>query len=184
LNRSVVALVAAAALLASPELATGAELAVGPNPTPKPRPKAKKKAAKPKPKPTATTTTTGELSSAQAEAILSATKEAAAAVEISPGNVRGANVLFTYGKFQVTVAYKATTLTDCEASYETDKPRSHDIMDNAIPTLCKEALEAGTANVHTVSGATKTSNAFIASLQSALVRAGLSTLGAVSHGHY
>ena len=141
---------------------------------PKPKPK-----VKPKPKP-ATTTTTPAANSPLAIA----ERQAAAAVEGPPGTVKGANVSSEYGFVQVTIVYKGADVTDCDFAFDTDKPRSKDLMGSSFPTLCKEALDAQSAKIHTVSGATLTSNAFIASLQSALVKAHLSTVGAVLPGPY
>jgi uncharacterized protein with FMN-binding domain len=143
-------------------------------PKPKPKPKAK---VKPKPKPV---TTPADPNSPLAIA----ERQAAAAVETAPGTVRGANVSSEYGFVQITIVYKGTQVTDCDFHFDTDRPRSVDLMGGSFPTLCKEALEAQTARIHTVSGATLTSNAFIASLQSALVKAHLSTVGAVLPGPY
>jgi len=54
-------------------------------------------------------------------------------------------------------------------SYHTD--RSQFIMSQALPMLRQEFLAAQSANVQMISGATDTSNAFIQSLQSALLKA-------------
>ena len=52
-------------------------------------------------------------------------------------------------------------------------PHSQGINANAAPTLVSEALEAQSAEVSSVSGATYTSNGFMSSLQSALTQAGM-----------
>jgi uncharacterized protein with FMN-binding domain len=57
-------------------------------------------------------------------------------------------------------------------AYNDDDPRSAQISEQAIPTLREEVLSKQTAAVDTVSGATYTSNAYEASLQSALDKAG------------
>jgi uncharacterized protein with FMN-binding domain len=45
------------------------------------------------------------------------------------------------------------------------------LNDRAVPILHEEALRAGSAHIHVVSGATGTSTAYISSLQSAIDRA-------------
>lgn len=55
--------------------------------------------------------------------------------------------------------------------YPNDRPRSVAINTQAMPYLKEEAIQAQNANVDIVSGATDTSQAFTASLQSALNKA-------------
>jgi uncharacterized protein with FMN-binding domain len=165
-RRPIAAALATLALVVPPFAAAAA-----PVPKPKPKPKAK---VKPKPKPVVPDTSPLGI----------ATRQAAAAVEGPPGTVKGANVLSEYGFVQVTIVYKGSDLTACDFAFDTDRPRSKDLMGSSFPTLCKEALEVQSAKLHTVSGATLTSNAFIASIQSALVKAHLSTVGAVLPGPY
>jgi uncharacterized protein with FMN-binding domain len=57
-------------------------------------------------------------------------------------------------------------------AYNDGDPRSAEISQAAIPTLKQEVLSRQTAAVDAVSGATYTSNAYLASLQSALDKAG------------
>jgi uncharacterized protein with FMN-binding domain len=57
-------------------------------------------------------------------------------------------------------------------AYNDGDPRSAEISQAAIPMLKEEVLSKQTAAVDAVSGATYTSNAYLASLQSALDKAG------------
>jgi hypothetical protein len=73
----------------------------------------------------------------------------------------------TTGK-KKTVAKRFTNLGG-NYTYHTD--RSQFIMSQALPILRQEFLQAQSANVQMVSGATYTSEAFVQSLQSALSKA-------------
>jgi uncharacterized protein with FMN-binding domain len=55
--------------------------------------------------------------------------------------------------------------------YPNHTDRSVFINQNALPTLRAEALRAQTANIDLVSGATDTSDAFVQSLQAAILKA-------------
>jgi uncharacterized protein with FMN-binding domain len=79
-----------------------------------------------------------------------------------------------YGPVQVQVTVKNGVVTAVAATqYPAGDPRSQQINAYAIPVLNQEALQAKSANVHMVSGATYTSDGYIASLQSALIKAGI-----------
>jgi uncharacterized protein with FMN-binding domain len=81
----------------------------------------------------------------------------------------------------VTVSVKVRTTTvgkkvtrsylDLGGNYTYHTSRSQFIMSQALPQLRQEFLTAQNANVQTISGATYTSEAFLQSLQSALVKA-------------
>jgi uncharacterized protein with FMN-binding domain len=58
-----------------------------------------------------------------------------------------------------------------EVMVENDNAHTKAINDRAIPILHEEALHAGSAHIHVVSGATGTSASYISSLQSAIDRA-------------
>jgi len=61
--------------------------------------------------------------------------------------------------------------TDLGGGYTYHTARSQFIMSQALPILRQEFLAAQSARIHLVSGATYTSEAFIQSLQSALLKA-------------
>jgi uncharacterized protein with FMN-binding domain len=73
----------------------------------------------------------------------------------------------------VRVTVKNGKLTDVTAVvYPTDNPRDQEINSYALPRLRTEALQAQSAEIDTVSGATYTSDGYRQSLQSALDSAG------------
>ncbi len=79
-----------------------------------------------------------------------------------------------YGPVQVQITVKNGKLTAANATvYPTNTPRDAQINAFAIPQLEQETVAAGNANIDAVSGATYTSNGYIASLQSALSKAGI-----------
>ena len=57
--------------------------------------------------------------------------------------------------------------------YPDETARSRDINSTAVPKLTQETLQAQSADIDTVSGATYTSTGYKRSLQSALDRAGV-----------
>jgi uncharacterized protein with FMN-binding domain len=76
-----------------------------------------------------------------------------------------------YGTVQVRITVRGTRITDVEALRLPDSSRqSRQINDYAGPRLRQEALDAQSANIDTVSGATYTSEAYRESLQSAIDR--------------
>ncbi len=85
-----------------------------------------------------------------------------------------------WGTVEVTVTVQTTTVgskvtrkyTDLGGSYTYHTGRSQFIMSTALPRLRSEFLSAQSPKVQLVSGASYTSQAFEASLQSALAKAG------------
>ena len=69
---------------------------------------------------------------------------------------------------QVTIIVTGKRITDVRSSAPMERPRSAYINKQAIPLLRSEMLQAQSANVDLISGATMTSEAFDASLQAAL----------------
>ncbi|MER6290050.1 FMN-binding protein [Streptomyces sviceus] len=83
--------------------------------------------------------------------------------------VTGDTIQTRWGPVQVRVTIKNGRLTDVTAvSYPTDNPRDQEINSYALPRLRSEALQAQSADIDTVSGATYTSDGYRQSLQSAL----------------
>lgn len=77
-----------------------------------------------------------------------------------------------YGYVQVRVTVADGKLTDVEfLQYPNDRQNSIEINSYAMPILRREAIQAQSAQVDVVSGATDTSYAFQQSLQSALSQA-------------
>jgi uncharacterized protein with FMN-binding domain len=79
-------------------------------------------------------------------------------------------VNYHYGVLSVTVTVKGSTITDVGIASLDDggSPRSQSIDEQAIPLLEQQAIEAQSANIQGVSGASYTSQGFAQSLQSAL----------------
>ncbi len=87
--------------------------------------------------------------------------------------VTGALETDRYGDTRVEVTITGGRIADVTVlAYNDGDPRSAEISQQAIPILRQEVLSKQTAAVDAVSGATYTSNAYEASLQSALDKAG------------
>lgn len=121
---------------------------------------------------TATTTTSTTTSQTSTDHSPSST------VSTSPspadGTYTGDSVRTRFGEVQVQITVSGGELTDVTPLVLTDHDgRSVQISNRAAPVLRSEVLQAGSATVNTVSGATYTSDAYLTSLQSALDQAGL-----------
>ncbi len=78
-----------------------------------------------------------------------------------------------YGPVQVQVTITDGKITDVTAvEYPQEEPRDQEINAEAIPELRNQVLAAQSANVQGVSGATFTTEGYVASVQSALDAAG------------
>ncbi len=87
--------------------------------------------------------------------------------------VQGAEEMTRYGAVQVDVTISGGQITDVQAvQYPTQDPRDQEINAYAIPELRNQVLSAQSANVAGVSGATYTTQGYLASVQSALDAAG------------
>jgi len=81
----------------------------------------------------------------------------------------GAAVQTRFGTVQVQVAIQGGKITEVTALQLTDAERkSAQISSRAAPILRSEVLQAQSADVQTVGGATVTSDAYLTSLQAAL----------------
>jgi uncharacterized protein with FMN-binding domain len=79
-----------------------------------------------------------------------------------------------YGTVQVRIAVQGKRVTAIDAiQMPNDHPRSAYISQQAEPLLQQEALQAQSAQIDIVSGATYTSESYMQSLQSALDKAGI-----------
>jgi uncharacterized protein with FMN-binding domain len=84
----------------------------------------------------------------------------------------GSPVQQPYGVVQVAVTLKGRRITDIRTlAIPLDSGRSQEINTQAAPLLRSEVLQAQSARIDVVSGATYTSDAYAQSLQSALDRA-------------
>ena len=88
---------------------------------------------------------------------------------VKDGTFTGSEVDAYYGLVKVQTTIKAGKITDVQfLEYPQDRRTSQRINSFAVPNLQQEAIQAQTANVDVISGATLTSEAFTVSLQSAL----------------
>jgi uncharacterized protein with FMN-binding domain len=89
------------------------------------------------------------------------------------GTYTGAATQTRYGTVQVQVTVASGKITNVVAlQYPSSNSHSSSISQYAVPTLISETLQAQTAQINAVSGATYTSQGFVQSLQAALVQAG------------
>ena len=80
-----------------------------------------------------------------------------------------------WGPLQVQITVADGTITDVSVvEYPSSNPKDQQINAQALPVLVQETLDAQSAGIDMVSGATVTSEGYLASLQSALDKAGLS----------
>nr|WP_245561404.1 FMN-binding protein [Actinomycetospora chiangmaiensis] len=116
---------------------------------------------------TGTTTTTG----ATATPVAPASK---ANSSTYTGTVTGTSADTRWGPVQVRVSVASGRITAVDVVAEPDgNGRDREINAQAVPTLVSETLQAQSAQIDMVSGATYTSEGYVASLQSALDQAGL-----------
>jgi uncharacterized protein with FMN-binding domain len=82
--------------------------------------------------------------------------------------VDGPTVDTEFGPYQVRATFNGTTLIDVTIITTPGDRHSRRIAGRAEPTLRQEALDAQSAKIDTVSGATITSEAYARSLQAAI----------------
>ena len=79
-----------------------------------------------------------------------------------------------WGPVQVEITVKSGTITAVDVvQYPTENHKDAEINDYALPVLVQDTLQAQSAKIDMVSGATVTSDGYVESLQSALDQAGL-----------
>jgi uncharacterized protein with FMN-binding domain len=119
---------------------------------------------------TSATVSTGSTSSPNATTAGSTTTTGSSA---KSGTYTGTATQTRYGSVQVQVTVANGKVTNVLAlQYPSSNSHSTSISQYAVPTLITEALQAQSAQINSVSGATYTSQGFVQSLQSALVQAG------------
>jgi len=130
---------------------------------------------------TAKATTAPKVAATTAPAAPAAPAPAAPAVPAAPAAPAGVSGTFTggtaqtaYGPVQVQIVVQNNTITSANAiRYPTGNSHDVAIAQYAIPVLNREAVQAQSAQISMVSGATYTSSGYIQSLQSALSAAHL-----------
>jgi uncharacterized protein with FMN-binding domain len=105
------------------------------------------------------------------------TVDSPASASISASPYQGTSVvdkkgLKIYGYIQVSIAVTDQRITGCWATYPTSSD-SGPINRSAIPKFCTAAINAQSATISNVSGASATWTAFKSSLQAALTQAGI-----------
>ncbi|MGH3281033.1 MAG: FMN-binding protein [Trebonia sp.] len=138
------------ALTTSAPLAAGASASASTAPAKKPAPK----------------TSTTQTAPASAKPTTTPTRTTPAKPS---GNFEGPDVNTQYGPVQVVLTVSDGKIT---AANDVQQP-ADSIGANAIPQLNSEAVQAQSANIQAVSGATSTSQGYIKSLQQAIDKAGL-----------
>lgn len=117
--------------------------------------------------PTTTPSTSATSPSSSAASPSAASPSAASSSGTSTAD--GAVESTPYGPLQVQVTVAAGRITDVTAvQYPSDQRRSQQINAMALPELRSQALAAQSARIDGVSGATLTTEGYVASLQSAL----------------
>jgi uncharacterized protein with FMN-binding domain len=92
----------------------------------------------------------------------------------SAKTVSGDTVDTRWGPVQVEITVADGTIIKVDVPvYPNNNPKDQEINSYALPTLVQETLDAQSADIHMVSGATVTSDGYLQSLQSALDGAGL-----------
>jgi uncharacterized protein with FMN-binding domain len=92
----------------------------------------------------------------------------------SAATVTGTSASTRWGPVQVRLAVDGGTITDVTVvEYPSGNGRDRQINARAIPILVQETLDAQSADIDMVSGATVTSEGYVESLQAALDKAGL-----------
>ena len=87
----------------------------------------------------------------------------------------GSTASTRWGDVQVTITVTDGKITDVQVPvYPSGNGRDQEINAYALPILTQETLQAQSANIDTVSGATVTSDGYLQSLQSAIDAAHLS----------
>jgi major membrane immunogen (membrane-anchored lipoprotein) len=88
--------------------------------------------------------------------------------------VTGSVAQTRWGPVQVEITVADGTITDVSVvEYPTGNRRDREINETALPVLVDETIDAQSADIDMVSGATVTSEGYLESLQSALDQAGL-----------
>ena len=92
----------------------------------------------------------------------------------SKKTITGDTVQTRWGPVQVEITVSGETITAVDVPvYPNNNPKDQEINSYALPALVQETLDAQSAGIDMVSGATVTSDGYLQSLQSALDEAGL-----------
>ena len=115
---------------------------------------------------------TGAASPAPSDGATPQASPSAAGSRYRDGQFTGSNISMRFGDVQVKVIVKGGHIVDVQTpQMPFDRPRSAEISQQAAPLLHDEVLQAQSAQIDSLSGATYTSDAYAQSLQSALDQA-------------
>lgn len=127
----------------------------------------------PPPPPSEQTGGSGEQTHGSGESSASGSSSAPKSSSGPSGTYTGPVIQTPYGPVQVAVAEEKGRIVDVKAlQLPTEHPQSMFISERAAPLLRSEALEAQSAEINILTGATFTSEGFASSLQKALLKAG------------
>jgi len=98
-------------------------------------------------------------------------RAASAAKAAKSRTFKGPVEYVNHGPVQVSIIVKNRKITGVKVANAPDGGRSAFLQGQAIPILKQETLQAQSANINEVSGATDTSTAYVQSLQSAVKKA-------------
>lgn len=120
--------------------------------------------------PSASTSPTPSTSpSGAAPSAATPTQAAPASSGLADGTFTGSSVNTRFGPVQVQITVSGGSVTDVQVPvYPSENGRDQQINSRALPVLVKETLDAQSADIDMVSGATYTSTGYLESLQSAL----------------
>ena len=117
-----------------------------------------------------TATENSATNSTQSSAVVTPQKQSAS----TSGTYKGETIQTRWGPVQVQITVSNGKIADISTlQYPNGDRRSQMISSQVIPWLQQEALQAQSANISGIGGATYTSGGFINSLASALQKAGL-----------
>ena len=120
-------------------------------------------------------TTSGTASSSTSSSSSSASGSTASGSTASSSTrtVTGDAVATRYGDVQVQIVVSGGKIVSATTVTYPSRGRDGEISNRSLPVLQSETVDAQSAQIDTVSGATFTSNGYIGSLQSAIDAAGL-----------
>jgi uncharacterized protein with FMN-binding domain len=120
------------------------------------------------------TPTTGSSSSSTDSGSSSSASAASPSSAAASGTVTGTAADTRWGPVQVEITVANGAITNVSVvQYPDSNGRDQEINAQALPILIQETLDAQSAQIDMVSGATVTSDGYLESLQSALDQAGL-----------
>lgn len=123
------------------------------------------------PAPTPSASSSSSSSSASGSSSSGATNQTTSS-GLRDGTYTGSSANTRYGPVQVQITVSGGSITDVQVpEYPSSNGRDQQINSRALPTLMQETIQAQSAQVDMVSGATYTSTGYRTSLQSALDQA-------------